>query len=112
MADRIEVDPQKLLVASELTENLSTKVTATADTLRDALAGIESDTAVMPWGNDKRGKKFAQGETGYQAARDNLLDGARGAAQTLHDMAQGQREASKALTGTDHASGGQFGAGK
>ncbi|MFF7944086.1 hypothetical protein ACFZC5_30640 [Nocardia gamkensis] len=108
-ADRVEVDPQKLRRASELTGELSAKVAATAEKLRNTLAGIESDATTMPWGNDKRGKKFAQGEKGYQAARKNLLDGATGAAQTLHDMSEGQREAADSLAGTDHASGGQLG---
>ncbi|MET7768373.1 hypothetical protein [Nocardia sp. NPDC005366] len=111
MADRVEVDPQQLRRASELTAELSTKITATADRLRNALAGIESDATTAPWGNDKRGKKFAEGDKGYQAARKNLLDGATGAAQALHDMSEGQREASDALTNTDQASGGQFGGG-
>ncbi|WP_067473647.1 hypothetical protein [Nocardia amamiensis] len=106
--DRVEVDPQKLRRASEQTAELSTKVTAIADRLRNTLAGIESDATTMPWGDDKRGRKFAQGDKGYQAARKNLLDGAAGAAQTLDDMSDGQRQAADALGGTDHASSGQF----
>ncbi|WP_280239332.1 hypothetical protein [Nocardia abscessus] len=108
-ADHVEVDPHKLRRASELTGELSTKVTATAEKLRNTLAGIESDATTMPWGDDKRGRKFAQGEKGYQAARKNLLDGATSAAQTLDDMSEGQREAADSLTGTDDASGGQLG---
>ncbi|MFD3425908.1 hypothetical protein ACFWVM_04455 [Nocardia fluminea] len=109
MAENVEVDPQKLRHASELTAELSTKVTAAADKLRNTLAGIESDATTAPWGDDKRGKKFAEGDAGYQAARNNLLDGAAGAAKTLLDMSTGQREAADLLTGTDQTS--HFGAG-
>ncbi|MGF0315822.1 hypothetical protein [Nocardia fluminea] len=112
MAGSVEIDPQKLRKASELTEELSTKVTAAADKLRGALAGVEADLTFLPWGNDKRGKKFADGPTGYTAARNNLLEGAAGAAQTLSDMAKGQREAANSLTGTDLASSEHLGPGK
>ncbi|MGW5139209.1 hypothetical protein ACWEPH_09055 [Nocardia beijingensis] len=108
-ADRVEIDPEKLRRASELTGELSTKVTTIAEKLRNTLGGIESDATTMPWGDDKRGRKFAEGEKGYQAARNNLLDGATGAARTLHDMSEGQREAADSLSGTDQASGGQLG---
>lgn len=108
-AERVEVDPEQLRRASELTGELSTKVTTIAEKLRNTLGGIESDAATMPWGDDKRGRKFAEGEKGYQAARNNLLDGATGAARTLHDMSEGQGEAADSLSGTDQASGGQLG---
>ncbi|MEV0355207.1 hypothetical protein AB0H71_04000 [Nocardia sp. NPDC050697] len=109
MADRLEVDPAKLRHAAELTRELSTDTKAVADRLRAALGAIESDAEPMPWGNDKRGHKFFDGEKGYKAARDNMIEGCFGAAKSLGDMATGQSEAADALEGTEFGTTGQFG---
>ncbi|WP_431971017.1 hypothetical protein [Nocardia sp. bgisy134] len=108
-ADRLEVDPQKLRHASDLTRELSNDTKGVAEKLRNTLSGIESDGTVMPWGDDKRGHKFFDGDKGYKAARDNLIEGAIGAATTLGDMATGQRDAADALADTDSGNAGLLG---
>lgn len=108
-ADRLDVDPQKLRHASDLTRELSNDAKGVADKLRSALSGVESDSTVMPWGDDKRGHKFFDGDKGYKAARDNLVEGALGAATMLGDMATGQRDAADILSGADSGNADGFG---
>ncbi|UGT60565.1 hypothetical protein [Nocardia asteroides] len=103
MAERIEVDPAALANAAGLTEELAAGVRSVLTTLQQELATYESAGADQPWGSDKMGKKFIQGDAnnGYQASRDNLLQGLDGMAGTLDEFAAGQRDAVTALTSAD-----------
>ncbi|MGV9674398.1 hypothetical protein ACWDSJ_03880 [Nocardia sp. NPDC003482] len=108
MADKVQVDPQQLRSAAEVTADLATKVRKVGSDLRTALAGIESDGGNRPWGNDKTGKKFADGDKGYKKARDNLLSGTDGMGETLEQFANGQRTAANFLGTTDSGSAQPF----
>lgn len=110
MADRIEVDPEKLKAAAQITQDLADRVRGVADRLRGTLSGSESDAGNRPWGDDSMGKKFSEGDKGYKGARKNLLDGTDAMAATLHDFAEGQRNAAAVMHGVDGQSGSEFGA--
>ncbi|MFC8530738.1 hypothetical protein [Nocardia sp. NPDC057227] len=103
MAERIEVDPDALAGAAGLTEEVALGVRSVLTTLEQELVTYESAGPDQPWGSDKMGKKFIQGDAnnGYQASRDNLLQGLEGMAGTLEEFAAGQREAVTALTTAD-----------
>ncbi|MFC8045688.1 hypothetical protein [Nocardia sp. NPDC057353] len=105
MAGNIEVDPDALATAANLTENLADEVQAVFTSLQSELEVHESAGTNQPWGNDKLGKKFSTGENndGYQSARDNLLAGLEGMANTLREFATGQRDAVTALTQADQS---------
>ncbi|MBF6171425.1 WXG100 family type VII secretion target [Nocardia blacklockiae] len=109
MAERIEVDPAKLRAAAQVTQDLSDRVKGVADRLRGTLSGLEFDAGNRPWGDDSMGKKFSEGDKGYKGARTNLLDGADAMVQTLHDFAEGQRNAAAVMQGVDGQSANDFG---
>lgn len=103
MANGVEVDPVALNQAADVTEALAGDVRQVLTTLQGKLTSSESGGANQPWGDDKMGKKFTQGESnnGYHASRDNLLAGLEGTAGTLQEFADGQRDAVRVLTEAD-----------
>ncbi|RDI44705.1 hypothetical protein [Nocardia mexicana] len=109
MADNLEVDPEKLRDSARLTEEAANRMKAVVGTLRATLASLESDSANQPWGNDKQGKKFADGDKGYKKARTNLLDGGDGATKALFDFADGQRDAATLLRNQEWSNTDTFG---
>lgn len=110
VADRVEVDPNALERAAGLTEGLAKKVDGIVTELRVDLDGIEYPETNVPWGDDKMGRKFVDGENqdGYGSARQNLLDGGDGLSATLGEFATGQRDAVRQLRGADEDSAGTF----
>lgn len=93
MAENIEVDLDALTKAADVPEEVSRKVREVIDTLHGTLAGIENDATDQPWGNDKFGKKFADGDKGYKATRTNMVEGGYGMADALFEFGQGERTA-------------------
>ncbi|NKY50380.1 hypothetical protein [Nocardia vermiculata] len=95
MADYIEVDTDALIRAADLPEEVSQRVRAVIDTLNGTLTGIEDDATNQPWGNDKSGKKFADGDKGYKTSRQNLIEGGYSMADALHEFGAGERSAAE-----------------
>lgn len=95
MADYIEVDTDALIRAADLPEEVAQRVRAVIDDLNGTLTGIENDSANLPWGNDKSGKKFADGDKGYKAIRQNMIEGGYSMADTLHEFGEGERSAAE-----------------
>ncbi|WP_227984310.1 hypothetical protein [Nocardia spumae] len=93
MAESIEVDVDALTKAADLPEEVSRKVREVIDTLNGTLTGIENDATNQPWGNDKSGKKFADGDKGYKATRKNMIEGGYSMADALHQFGEGERTA-------------------
>ncbi|WP_024800401.1 hypothetical protein [Nocardia sp. BMG51109] len=100
MAGRVEVDPDQLRDAAQLSEDLAKQIRDTAQRLESTLAGVESG-ANQPWGDDSMGKKFSEGDKGYKASRKNLQEGLGGIATTFQEIADGQRDAAAVMHGTD-----------
>ncbi|MBB5917403.1 hypothetical protein BJY24_006315 [Nocardia transvalensis] len=112
MAEELKVNPDQLAEAGRSTEEVANRMKTTMARLRDTLAGLESDSANQPWGNDKQGKKFADGDKGYKKARTNLLDGGDAFTKTLFDFGHGQQEAATRLREQEHSNTEQFGGGR
>lgn len=100
MADSVEVDPDALSHAADLTENLAGDIRTVLTDLRARLGGVEVGDN-QPWGNDKMGHTFTDGAQGYISSRDNLLDGTDGMASVLDEFADGMRQAVESLTTVD-----------
>ncbi|WP_378737187.1 WXG100 family type VII secretion target [Nocardia brasiliensis] len=100
MAGRVEVTPGQLRrVAGDMGE-LRRRVHRILDDLESALA--ERGAA---WGGDGYGSTFADGETGYLAAHQNLKTGMQNVASTLGSYAAGQYRSADLLERQDLASG-------
>lgn len=103
MADRVEVDPDQLDVAADLTQDLADQVHRIGNRLRERLGNIENESTKQPWGDDSMGNDFINGENGngYGASRVNLLDGVDGIGDTFDNFAIGQRDGAAHLRSAD-----------
>ncbi|MGW5388295.1 hypothetical protein [Nocardia sp. NPDC003963] len=103
MADRVEVDPDKLETAANLTQDLADEVLGVGRRLRERLGSIEDESTEQPWGNDSMGEKFINGQNndGYGSSKPNLLDGVDGIGGTFESFAVGQRDAVNELRSMD-----------
>ncbi|MEU7141967.1 type VII secretion target [Nocardia sp. NPDC046473] len=88
MAGNVEVDTNQLRHAAGECDGIHDSITHTLTTLRGVVSG-----ASTPWGKDSFGKKFADGDKGYRAARENLLAAIDQMATTFGGYADGQRSA-------------------
>lgn len=68
-----------------------------ADKAKKLLETLKSSTASKgePWGDDKSGKKFAEGEKGYKKGRDNTFESLAGVADVLSKNAENLRDSVK-----------------
>ncbi|WP_280398206.1 hypothetical protein [Nocardia carnea] len=103
MADRVEVDPDKLETAANLTQDLADEVHGIGRRLRERLDGLEDESTKQPWGNDSMGEKFINGKNndGYGTSKPNLLAGVDGIGGTFESFAVGQRDAVNQLRTMD-----------
>lgn len=110
MADHIEVDPDALERAANLSQELSDSVLGVGRRLRDRLGSIENESTRQPWGDDSNGEKFINGDNnnGYGSSKPNLLDGIDGIGQTFGAFATGQRDGVRILRENEEDSAGQF----
>src|SRR5689334_4911162 len=104
MAEKIGVDVDALTRAADLPEAVSDKGRGGIDTPRDTRTGIQYDCPNQPWGNDKSGKKFADGDKGYKATRANMVDGGYGMADALFQFAEGERSAADQFRAAEQGS--------
>lgn len=95
MTDRVEVDPDRLENAANLTQDLADEVLGLGRRMRERLDSIEDESTGQPWGNDSMGEKFINGENndGYGSSKPNLLAGFDGIGGTFESFAVGQRDA-------------------
>lgn len=92
MSGSVEVDTNQLRKAAVESDGIHDSLTRTLSTLRGVVSGGGS-----PWGNDSFGKKFADGDKGYLAARENLLAAIEQMATTFGGYANGQRSAADTM---------------
>ncbi|MBO0878947.1 MAG: hypothetical protein J2P17_00885 [Mycobacterium sp.] len=95
MAEPIEVNADQLSDAACIPETTSEKIRYVVDTLWSTLAGLENDGDNQPWGNDRNGKKFSDGDRGYKAIRNSLVTGGCDMADALQEFADGERSAAE-----------------
>ncbi|MGN2637323.1 hypothetical protein ACWEKT_11760 [Nocardia takedensis] len=97
MTDRIEIDPEGLANAADVTEILEDGVRGVGARLRGKLEALETADG-LPWGDDKMGDQFV---ANYKPARDNLLGGMDGIAEMLGQFVTAMRDAVTELEVTD-----------
>ncbi|MQY19537.1 hypothetical protein [Nocardia macrotermitis] len=69
MAESVELNPEGLRKSATEFEGVSATTKAILDKLQGASAAKGA-----PWGDDKNGKKFAEGEKGYITNRDGMFN--------------------------------------
>jgi uncharacterized protein YukE len=92
----VEINPDQLRTAASDCEGIHGKILDTLNTLKSAINAKQT-----PWGNDSFGHKFADGDKGYIAVSQNLLDGMNDLATTFDSFASGQRQAADSLSDAD-----------
>ncbi len=101
MAEIVEVDTDKLRKAAGDCDRIHDSIQHALTALRGAVAG-----GGTPWGDDSFGNKFAKGDKGYIAARDNLLAGIDKISSTFREYADGQRGAADSMDRMEHGNAG------
>lgn len=95
----VEFDPAKFRTAAGKTLDVRDKIKAVMDNLTASL-----DTG-SPWGRDKIGSQFYDGENGYGASHKNLYQNAGNFQTTFQSFHDGQIDSARLIEGQDHATG-------
>ncbi|MEV6560972.1 WXG100 family type VII secretion target [Nocardia sp. NPDC051756] len=101
---KFEVDTHQLRTAANHAAGIHDRIDGVLATLESKLGATGT-----PWGKDSFGKKFADGEKGYLAARNNLLQGIGGISGTFGAIADGQRDAAGLIDGQESNNTNSFG---
>jgi len=102
-ADKVEADPDDFQKAAEKTGAVRDKVRGILNTLETSISSYGT-----PWGNDKRGASFTDGEQGYFAARENLTGNIENVANSFNNFRSGQAQTVVALRRMEQANEGNF----
>ncbi|MFC8042694.1 hypothetical protein [Nocardia sp. NPDC057353] len=102
MADRLEADPAKLRAAAAATGALRDRINGVLDTLNGAMIARGA-----PWGNDRMGLQFLNGDAGngYAAMRDNSVQSGRNAATSFGNFSAGMVQSAEYLEQMDQTHG-------
>jgi uncharacterized protein YukE len=101
VAEQLRVSPDGLRATAEHLETVSSR-------MKDVIAALNREVDVLgaPWGNDDRGRDFADGAEGFLAQKD-WVDGSVGVkAKLLDDYAQALRTAADTLEQQDSGAPG------
>ncbi|WP_067830124.1 hypothetical protein [Nocardia inohanensis] len=105
MGQNVEADPVLLSQAAA-------KTTAISDAIKAVLTGLEAavDGRGTPWGHDKPGNLFANGEdgNGYVASRQNLAKLTADTTTNTGEQGGGQGDAAKLLQNRELSSADGF----
>ncbi|WP_024804326.1 WXG100 family type VII secretion target [Nocardia sp. BMG51109] len=96
MSDPVEVDPEGLRRAADEFEDIADRTRSILDTLRG-----NAESKGEPWGHDKTGKQFAEGEKGYLAGRDNTFDSLKNLVTVFDDNATNLRDSATQFENAD-----------
>jgi uncharacterized protein YukE len=90
MTDPIEVNTDGLRKAAGEFDDVADTTTRILDTLKSASAARGA-----PWGGDKNGKSFADGDKGYLTNRDSTFDSMSKLVGVFQDNANNLRDAAQ-----------------
>ncbi|MFD6158124.1 WXG100 family type VII secretion target [Nocardia sp. NPDC060256] len=90
MAKPIKVEPDGL-------RNSATDFEAVADKTKKILETLKSSTSSKgeAWGDDKSGKKFAEGDKGYKKGRDNVFEALANVSEVFAQNGENLRDSAK-----------------
>ncbi|MFE1593229.1 hypothetical protein [Nocardia sp. NPDC058705] len=91
MADKVKVTESQLRKAAGRTGDVRDAISAVLNGLQTSLDGRGA-----PWGGDTTGKQFTDGENGYFAGREGLMQSAANSAETMDSYSKAQSK------GADH----------
>ncbi|MFI9506307.1 hypothetical protein [Nocardia sp. NPDC052566] len=96
MPEPIRIETRGLRTGSAGLEHVGERVDA-------ILAKLMASAAMRgtPWGTDKPGKQFAEGNQGYITGRSNLFGSLKANAERMQDQAKGLRETAVAFEVTE-----------
>ncbi|GAA5063182.1 WXG100 family type VII secretion target [Nocardia callitridis] len=102
MSQPVEINPEGVRKAAVEFEGV-------AETTKRILENLQtsSESKGEPWGDDKAGKKFADGEKGYKANRDGTFDSLSQLVTVFQDNATNLRDAANTFeTNEDQVANG------
>ncbi|WP_067860975.1 hypothetical protein [Nocardia shimofusensis] len=99
----VENYPPLLDKAAQATGEVRDRINGVLNTLATSLASRGE-----PWGNDKLGKQFAEGDHGYTKSRENLEKSAENMATSFGNFSKTQTDAARELRKMDHGNGNQY----
>ncbi|WP_280481237.1 hypothetical protein [Nocardia cyriacigeorgica] len=102
-ADKVKADPDDFQRAAEKTGAVRDKVQGILNTLQASISSYGT-----PWGNDKLGSSFTDGEQGYFAARESLTGNIENVANSFNNFRSGQAQTVVALRKMERANEGSF----
>ncbi len=93
---KVEVDTNQLRNAAGKVDDVAARVWKTVTHLQDTL-----DDRGAPFGHDSYGKKFTEGESGYEKSSHNLMDGAVNLTRSLNKFTSSMRDAAQKMDDMD-----------
>lgn len=104
MADGVENDPDMLRKVAQLkTAHVRDRISAVLSTLDASLAGRG-----RPWGDDKIGRRFYDGENGYGLGREHASTNVKNAATSYDNFQKGQVDSAAMLKTMNLGNAGMF----
>ncbi|WP_433195544.1 hypothetical protein ACQP1G_41685 [Nocardia sp. CA-107356] len=103
MSDKLRHDADLFEKAAERTSAVRDRVNSVLSTLDSALTGRGA-----PWGNDKLGAQFAEGDQGYLVAREKMSANIKTTATNFDNFYSGQTKTAKELRRMDTSNGDGF----
>lgn len=94
---KVQVNTGELRTAAGTMNNAGNQVKGVFDTLRKNL-----NSKGNPFGTDDYGKKFTEGEKGYDTSSKNLLAGGDNMTGSLDKFGSGMDDAAKKMDDMDH----------
>ena len=101
MSQPVELNPEGLRVAAGEFDGVADMTKKLLETLKN-VSGSEGE----PWGDDKAGHKFADGDKGYLANRDGSFTSLSNLVQTFQDNATNLRDAAKTFEDNERKAAG------
>ncbi|MEV0293211.1 hypothetical protein [Nocardia sp. NPDC050710] len=103
MADNLKVYEDRLRKAGGKTGDVRDRINSVLLQLEAAIANRGE-----PWGDDKIGDRFANGDSGYKKSRDGLTDSTENMAETFGNFSTAQVKAANDIRDMDHGNGDTY----
>ncbi|MFI5780698.1 hypothetical protein [Nocardia sp. NPDC051570] len=94
--DKVEVDTAQLRNAAGKVDDVAVRVWNTVKGLENTL-----NEKGYPFGHDNYGKKFTDGDSGYEKSSHNLMDGAENMTRSLNQFRDSMRDAAQKMDDMD-----------
>ncbi|WP_227998526.1 hypothetical protein [Nocardia australiensis] len=103
MSDNLKHDAELFEKAAHKTGYVRDRVNSVLSTLEGSLHGRGK-----PWGEDKLGDQFFEGDQGYKVSREKLFTNIKNAAASFDNFSNGQTTSAELLRKMDHSNSDGF----